>query len=103
MLSAAKPPYRTHLTIFARRHGNQFLTIADDLRQKKDTPLLGVATMTFYESERLTNFKNSYKKFKHMNIRHVEQCQLVVLDSLIHKSEKFVVRDTISLAPLEKL
>ena len=25
-----------------------------------------------------------------------------MLDSLIHKSEKFVVRDTISLAPLEK-
>ena len=74
MLSAAKPPYRTHLTIFARRHGNQFLTIADDLRQKKDTPLLGVAMMTFHESSALTDFKDSYKKFKHLNIKHVEQC-----------------------------
>ena len=32
MLSASKPPFRTRLTIFARRNGFCSLIIADDLR-----------------------------------------------------------------------
>ena len=46
MLSAAKPPFRTRLTIFARRNGFLNLSVADDLRQpRKATPLVGVALM----------------------------------------------------------
>ena len=36
MLSVAKHPFRTRLTIFARRNGFSCLNIADDLRQKTE-------------------------------------------------------------------
>ena len=72
MLSVAKYPFRTRFTIFARRNGLYRLTIADDMRQQtSSTPLLGLAVI-------LPN-------------------QLVVLDTLVHKSEQFVVRDTINV------
>ena len=46
MLNAAKPPFRTRLTIFARRNGLRTLIIADDLRQEtKANSLLGLAVM----------------------------------------------------------
>ena len=46
MLSAAKPPFRTRLTIIARRNGFRSLIIADDLRQEtKADSLLGLAVM----------------------------------------------------------
>ena len=68
MLSAAKYPFRTCFTVFARRNGLSCLAIADDMRQQTSaTSLLGIAVI-------LT--KNSRDK-----------CQLVVLDILVHKSE----------------
>ena len=46
MLSAAKYPFRTRFTIFARRNGLYRLTIADDMRQQTSaTPLLGLAVI----------------------------------------------------------
>ena len=46
ILSAAKAPFLTRLTIFAKKNGFNFLTIADDIRQSIDaTSLLGLAIM----------------------------------------------------------
>ena len=46
MISAAKYPFRTCLTFFARRYGRSRLTIADDMRQQTSaTSLLGVAVI----------------------------------------------------------
>ena len=46
MLSASKPPFRTRLTIIARRNGFRSLIIADNLRQEtKADSLLGLAVM----------------------------------------------------------
>ena len=68
MLSVAKYPFRTSLTVFTRRNGLSCLTIADDMRQERNaTSLLGLA---------LIFPKNLWNR-----------CQLVVLDTLVHKSE----------------
>ena len=68
MLSAAKYPFRTCFTVFARRNGLSCLAIADDMRQQTSaTSLLGLAVIL--------------PKFLWGN------CQLVVLDTLVHKSE----------------
>ena len=70
MLSAAKYPFRTCLTIFSRRNGFSCLAIADDMRQQTNaSSLLGLAVILA---------KDIYKGKK---------CQLVVLDTMIHKSE----------------
>ena len=46
MLCAAKYPFRTCLTIFARRNGLSGLAIADDMRQQtKASSLLGLAVI----------------------------------------------------------
>ena len=46
MLSAAKYPFRTCLTIFARRNGLSCLAIADDMRKQKNaSSLLGLAVI----------------------------------------------------------
>ena len=46
ILSAAKAPFLTRLTIFAKKNGFNFLAIADDLRQSIDAiSLLGLAIM----------------------------------------------------------
>ena len=46
MLNAAIPPFRTRLTIFARKNGFCSLIIADDLRQEtKADSLLGLVVM----------------------------------------------------------
>ena len=58
MLSAAKPPFRTRLTIIARRNGFCSLIIADDLRQEtKADSLLGLVVM-LPTSELFGNFEN---------------------------------------------
>ena len=68
MLSTAKFPFRTCLTIFARRNGLQCLAIADDMRQqKKATSLLGLAVI--------------------LPKKLLGKCQLIVLDTLVHKNE----------------
>ena len=70
MLSSDKYPFRTCLTIFARRNGLSCLAIADDMRQQTNaSSLLGLAVILA---------KDIYKGKK---------CQLVVLDTMIHKSE----------------
>ena len=57
ILSAAKPPFRTCLTVFARRNGLYCLAIADDLRQKKNsTSILGLAMILAKE-----HWQRSYK------------------------------------------
>ena len=50
MLSAAKYPFRTCLTIFARRNGLSCLVIADDMRrpQTNASSLLGLAVILPY-------------------------------------------------------
>ena len=69
MLSAAKYPFRTCLTVFVRRNRLSYLVIADDMRQQTNTSsLLGLAVIL-------------PKELDH------GMCQLVVLDTLIHKSE----------------
>ena len=73
MLSTAKYPFRTCLTIFARRNGFSYLSIADDMRQQTSTTsLIGIAVI-LPTPGRLENFN--------------DMCQLVVLDTLVHKSE----------------
>ena len=68
MLSAAKYPFRTCLTVFARRNGLSCLAIADDMRQQTSAnSILGITVI-------LSKSRN-------------EKCQLVVLDSMVHKSE----------------
>ena len=80
MLCSAKFPFRTELTIFARRNGFCYLKIVDDLRQETNAnSLLGVAVM----QPGLVNNSLGYK------------LQLVVLDTLVHKNEKFIVREPI--------
>ena len=74
MLSAAKYPFRTRLTIFTRRNGLSCLAIADDMRQQKNaSSLLGLAVLL--------------PKLLHKLARKYNECQLVVLDTLVHKSE----------------
>jgi hypothetical protein len=68
MLCAAKSPFRTSLTVFVRRNGLSCLAIADDMRQQtKANSLLGLAVILP---------RNLYGK-----------CQLVLLETLVHKSE----------------
>ena len=46
MLNATKSPFRTGLTIYAKRNGFSSLVIADDLRQKNiHNSLLGIAVI----------------------------------------------------------
>ena len=45
MLSSDEYPFRTILTIFARRNGLYNLAIADDMRKEINTSLLGVAVL----------------------------------------------------------
>ena len=72
MLSVAKYPFSTCLTIFARRNGLNCLAIADDLRQQTiGTSLLGLAVI-------LPTPDSFGRIFK---------CHLVVLDTMVHKSE----------------
>ena len=80
MLSAAKYPFRTCLTIFTRRNGLSCLIIADDMRrpQTSTSSILGLAVIL-----------PSYL---------TEQCQLVVLDTMVHKSEQFVERDAFKVS-----
>ena len=72
MISAAKYPYRTQLTIFARSNGFECMTLADDLRpQSKNTSsLLGLAVMLLPADDGTI----------------VYECQLVVLDTLVNKT-----------------
>ena len=71
MLSASKYPFRTCLTLFARRNGLNCLAIADDMRQhKKASSFIGLAVIL---SKSL--YEDRYP------------CQLVVLDTQVHKSE----------------
>ena len=74
MISAAKYPYRTKLTIFAERNGFQCMTLADDLRKysKNTTSLLGLAVML------LPNKSDGTLASK---------CQLVLIDTLVNKTE----------------
>lgn len=46
MLNATKSPFRTGLTIYAKRNGFSSLVIADDLRQRNiHNSLLGIAVI----------------------------------------------------------
>ena len=45
MLSSDEYPFRTILTIFARRNGFHNLAIADDMRKETNSSLLGVAVL----------------------------------------------------------
>ena len=77
MLSAAKYPFRTCLTIFARRNGS-CLAVADDMRlQNNANSLIGLAVIL---PKNLTG-----------------SCQLAVLDTQVHKSEQFVEKGTIKV------
>ena len=68
MLSAAKSPYRTCLTIFTRRNGLSCLVIADDLRQRANTnSVLGLAVI--------------------LPEIFVNGCRLLLIDTSVHKSE----------------
>ena len=72
MLSAAQPPFRTLLTIFSRRNGNACIKIADDLReQTKTISRLGIAVIIP----------------KPESINKDPNFQLVMLDTVVHKSE----------------
>ena len=83
MLSADKHPYRTRFTLLARRNGFTCMIVADDLRQQsgKTTSLLGLAVM-------LSPDQYGYSE---------DGCQIVVLDTLANKTEKFVEKDTINV------
>ena len=70
MLSAAKYPFRTCLTIFARRNGLSCLAIADDLRKQTNaSSLLGLAVIL------------------PKDFIFGRKCQLVVLETMVHKIE----------------
>ena len=70
MLNAAKSPFRTCLTVFVRRNGLNCLAIADDMRQQTNTDsLLGLAVILS------------------RGMKFSTKCLLVVLDTLVHKSE----------------
>ena len=75
-ISAAKYPYHTKLTIIARRNDFDCMTLADDLRPQsnKSSSILGLAVM----------LKSGW---------YCEgSCQLVVLDTLVNKTEQFAER-----------
>ena len=63
-----------------KNHGCSCLITADDLRQQHETsPLLGLAVI-------LPTEKGQYG---------IQRCYLVSIDTLIHKSQHFVERDSI--------
>ena len=95
MLSTSKPPFRVNFTIFALLNGFCSVIIADDMRlehkkssedpsemEQKYTPILGVAVM-LPPLEIFGGFKN--------------KCQLVKLDTLVHKSHSFTIGETIKV------
>ena len=77
ILSATTSLSQARLTIFARRNGFCCLSIADDLRQQAEiTSIVGLAIMLPLP----VTYGNIY-----------DECQLVVLDTLVHSSQHFVV------------
>ena len=84
IICASKYPYRTRLTILARRNGFECMTLADDMRPQSEntTSLLGLAVMLLLDEA---------GHFKH-------KCQLVGLDTLVNKTEQFVERNPIQVS-----
>ena len=75
MISATSSPTRTRLTFFARRNGFCCLQLADDLRNYPTIKaLIGIAVMS-------SPFTDGYVR---------DKCQLVVLDTQIHKTQDFL-------------
>ena len=68
ILSAAKYPFRTFLTVFVRRNRLSCVAIADDMRQ--ETLATSILGLTVILPKNLQN-----------------KCLLVVLDVMVHKSE----------------
>ena len=72
MMSDASSPSQTRLTILAKRNATTCLTIADDLRQQtKKTSILGLAIISGWSGS------------------GGSEGQLVVLDTMVHKSQQF--------------
>ena len=73
MISLASSPSQTRLTILAERNGFSCLSVVDDMRQQaKKTSLIGLAVMSAPDSDGDI----------------LDKCQLVILDTLVHLSQK---------------
>ena len=72
------------LNILSKNHGFKYLTVADDLRQGHETSSLTGLAIVLPTSD--SYWRDEFKK-----------CCIVKIDTLIHKSQHIVERDSIPI------